>query len=153
MYTCSVYSITFSSQKTLFLCFSETKFSFSVLFWSGWGGLSNIFRSNLPNKLNKYFFSFFFLLHCVKCKVHLEDSEILFKFLSILWTYSYNLSNQLNYEVSAMLQTQALYIGYALLESQANQKKKLLSPSSPGKVKQYLSVCLSLILELDHCTF
>lgn len=55
-----------------------------------------------------------------------------------------------------MLQTQALYIGYALLESQTNQKKKqLLSPSSPGKVKQYVSVCLSvyLILELNHSTF
>ncbi|NWW83175.1 HEAT1 protein, partial [Climacteris rufus] len=74
-------------------------------------------------------------------KVHLKDSEILFKFLSILWTYSYNLSNHLNYEVSAMLQTQALYIGYALLESQTNQKKKqLLSPSSP--------VVISLLINL-----
>uniref|UniRef100_A0A8C3TZ96 HEAT repeat-containing protein 1 n=1 Tax=Catharus ustulatus TaxID=91951 RepID=A0A8C3TZ96_CATUS len=74
-------------------------------------------------------------------KVHLKDSEVLFKFLSILWTYSYNLSNQLNYEVSAMLQTQALYIGYALLESQTNQKKKkLLSPSSP--------VVISLLINL-----
>ncbi|NWZ97529.1 HEAT1 protein, partial [Nesospiza acunhae] len=74
-------------------------------------------------------------------KVHLEDSEVPLKFLSILWTYSYNLSNQLNYEVSAMLQTQALYIGYALLESQTNQKKKqLLSPSSP--------VVISLLINL-----
>ncbi|KFP32017.1 HEAT repeat-containing protein 1, partial [Colius striatus] len=74
-------------------------------------------------------------------KVHLEDSEVLFKFLSILWTYSYNLSNHLNYEVSAMLQTQALYIGYALLESQAHQKKKqLLLPSSP--------VVMSLLINL-----
>uniref|UniRef100_A0A8C3JFG8 HEAT repeat-containing protein 1 n=1 Tax=Calidris pygmaea TaxID=425635 RepID=A0A8C3JFG8_9CHAR len=74
-------------------------------------------------------------------KVHLKDSEILFKFLSILWTHSYNLSNHLNYEVSAMLQTQALYIGYALLESQTYQKKKqLLSPSSP--------VVISLLINL-----
>ncbi|KAM6279972.1 HEAT repeat-containing protein 1 [Porphyrio hochstetteri] len=74
-------------------------------------------------------------------KVHLKDSEILFKFLSILWTYSYNLSNHLNYEVNAMLQTQALYIGYALLESQTYQKKKqLLSPSSP--------VVISLLVNL-----
>lgn len=88
------------------------------------------------------FFSFFFF---VKFKVHLKDSEVLFKFLSILWTYSYNLSNHLNYEVNAMLQTQALYIGYALLESQTCQKKKqLISPSSPGKVKQYLSYILRL---------
>ncbi|NXL34072.1 HEAT1 protein, partial [Glaucidium brasilianum] len=74
-------------------------------------------------------------------KVHLKDSESLFKFLSILWTYSYNLSNHLNYEVSAMLQTQALYIGYALLESQTCQKKKqLLLPSSP--------VVISLLINL-----
>ncbi|XP_069708455.1 HEAT repeat-containing protein 1 isoform X2 [Phaenicophaeus curvirostris] len=74
-------------------------------------------------------------------KVHLKDSEYFFKFLSILWTYSYNLSNHLNYEVSAMLQTQALYIGYALLESQTYQKKKqLLSPSSP--------VVISLLINL-----
>nr|XP_009486339.1 PREDICTED: HEAT repeat-containing protein 1 [Pelecanus crispus] len=74
-------------------------------------------------------------------KVHLKDSEVLFKFLSILWTYSYNLSNQLNYEVNAMLQTHALYIGYALLESQTYQKKKqLLSPSSP--------VVISLLINL-----
>ncbi|NXP79390.1 HEAT1 protein, partial [Ramphastos sulfuratus] len=74
-------------------------------------------------------------------KVHLKDSEVLFKFLSILWTYSYNLSNHLNYEVSAMLQTQALYIGCALLESQTYQKKKqLLLPSSP--------VAISLLINL-----
>ncbi|KFO77095.1 HEAT repeat-containing protein 1 [Cuculus canorus] len=74
-------------------------------------------------------------------KVHLKDSEYFFTFLSILWTYSYNLSNHLNYEVSATLQTQALYIGYALLESQAYQKKKqLLSPSSP--------VVISLLINL-----
>ncbi|CAN8203833.1 unnamed protein product [Coccothraustes coccothraustes] len=74
-------------------------------------------------------------------KVHLKESDVLFKFLSVLWTYSYNLSNQLNYEVSAMLQTQALYIGYALLESQTNQKKKyLLLPSSP--------VVISLLINL-----
>ncbi|XP_075352080.1 HEAT repeat-containing protein 1 isoform X1 [Mycteria americana] len=74
-------------------------------------------------------------------KVHLKDSEVLFKFLSILWTYSYNLSNHLNCEVNAMLQTQALYIGYALLESQTYQKKKqLLSPSSP--------VVISLLINL-----
>ncbi|KFQ56778.1 HEAT repeat-containing protein 1, partial [Nestor notabilis] len=74
-------------------------------------------------------------------RVHLKDSEVLFKFLSILWTYSYNLSNQLNCAVSAMLQTQALYIGYTLLESQTCQKKKqLLLPSSP--------VVISLLINL-----
>ncbi|NXL89938.1 HEAT1 protein, partial [Alectura lathami] len=74
-------------------------------------------------------------------KVHLKDSEILFKFLSMLWTYSFNLSNHLNYEVNAMLQTRALYIGYAVLASQTYQKKKqLLAPSSP--------VVISLLINL-----
>uniref|UniRef100_A0A8B9EJH9 HEAT repeat-containing protein 1 n=1 Tax=Anser cygnoides TaxID=8845 RepID=A0A8B9EJH9_ANSCY len=75
---------------------------------------------------------FFFFSLLFTCKVHVKDSEVLFKFLSILWTYSFNLSNHLNYEVNAMLQTRALYIGYAVLVSQTYQKKKqLLSPSSP----------------------
>nr|XP_032630936.1 HEAT repeat-containing protein 1 [Chelonoidis abingdonii] len=74
-------------------------------------------------------------------KVHLEDSEDLFKFLSVLWTYNYNLSNQLNYTVNAMLQTQALYIGCAILTSQAAQKmKQLVSASSP--------VVISLLINL-----
>nr|XP_025964728.1 HEAT repeat-containing protein 1 [Dromaius novaehollandiae] len=74
-------------------------------------------------------------------KVHLEDSEVLFKFLSMLWTYNYNLSNQLTYEVNAMLQTRALYIGSALLVLQTYQKKKqLLSLSSP--------VVISLLINL-----
>ncbi|CAM5101904.1 unnamed protein product [Eretmochelys imbricata] len=74
-------------------------------------------------------------------KVHLEDSEDLFKFLSVLWTYNYNLSNQLNYTVNAMLQTRALYIGCAMLTSQAAQKKKqLVSASSP--------VVISLLINL-----
>lgn len=150
VYTCSIYSVTFSSQKILFHCFSETKLSFGVLLWSGWGGLSNVFSKSLPNKLNKCFF-LFLISHCVVLKVHLKDSEVLFKFLSILWTYSYNLSNQLNYEVSAMLQTQALYIGYALLESQTNQKKKkLVSPSSPGKVKHSIYLSVYLCLSVSH---
>ncbi|XP_051470250.1 HEAT repeat-containing protein 1 isoform X2 [Apus apus] len=75
-------------------------------------------------------------------KVHLEDSETLFKFLSVLWTYSYNLSNHLNYEINAMLQTQALYIGYALLESLTHQKKKqLLLPSSPVVISLLVNLC------------
>ncbi|XP_009462141.1 PREDICTED: HEAT repeat-containing protein 1 [Nipponia nippon] len=75
-------------------------------------------------------------------KVHLKDSEVLFQFLSILWTYNYNLSNHLNYEVNAMLQTQALYIGYALLESQTYQiKKQLLLPSSPVVISLLINLC------------
>ncbi|XP_075452512.1 HEAT repeat-containing protein 1 [Ascaphus truei] len=65
-------------------------------------------------------------------KEHLKDPMNLFSFLSVLWTYSCNLSNPLGCTVNAMLQTRALYIGHTLLASQALQKKKqLASASSP----------------------
>uniref|UniRef100_A0A4X2KD30 HEAT repeat-containing protein 1 n=1 Tax=Vombatus ursinus TaxID=29139 RepID=A0A4X2KD30_VOMUR len=65
-------------------------------------------------------------------KVHLEDVFELFKFFSLLWTYNCSLSNPLNYTVKTILQTQALYIGRAMLSSQTIQKKKYLaSTSSP----------------------
>ncbi|XP_044532879.1 HEAT repeat-containing protein 1 [Gracilinanus agilis] len=65
-------------------------------------------------------------------KVHLEDVFELFKFFSLLWTYNYSISNPLNYTVKTVLQTQALYIGRAMLSGQDAQKKKYLaSTSSP----------------------
>ncbi|XP_008057279.1 HEAT repeat-containing protein 1 [Carlito syrichta] len=65
-------------------------------------------------------------------KVHLEDIFQLFKFFSVLWTYGSSLSNPLSYSVKAVLQTQALYVGYAMLSSQKTQcKHQLASMSSP----------------------
>ncbi|XP_058398947.1 HEAT repeat-containing protein 1 isoform X3 [Diceros bicornis minor] len=65
-------------------------------------------------------------------KVHLEDVFQLFKFFSVLWTYGSSLSNPLNCSVGTVLQTQALYIGCAMLSSQKAQcKHKLASISSP----------------------
>ncbi|XP_053156079.1 HEAT repeat-containing protein 1 [Hemicordylus capensis] len=74
-------------------------------------------------------------------EVHLKEPENQFKFLSVLWTYNCNLSNQLNIVVDAILQTQALYIGCAMLASQTLQKKKqLVSAASP--------VTISLLINL-----
>nr|XP_008527120.1 PREDICTED: HEAT repeat-containing protein 1 [Equus przewalskii] len=65
-------------------------------------------------------------------KVHLEDVFQLFRFFSVLWTYGSSLSNPLNYSVETVLQTQALYIGCAMLSSQkAQYKHKLASIASP----------------------
>uniref|UniRef100_H0X3V5 HEAT repeat-containing protein 1 n=2 Tax=Otolemur garnettii TaxID=30611 RepID=H0X3V5_OTOGA len=65
-------------------------------------------------------------------KVHLEDVFELFKFFSVLWTYGSSLSNPLNYSVKSALQTQALYVGCAVLSSQKTQcKHQLASLSSP----------------------
>ncbi|KAG8516602.1 HEAT repeat-containing protein 1, partial [Galemys pyrenaicus] len=65
-------------------------------------------------------------------QVHLGDVFQLFKFFSVLWTYGSSLSNPLNCCVKTVLQTQALYIGCAMLSSQKAQcKHQLASTSSP----------------------
>uniref|UniRef100_A0A8C0LR43 HEAT repeat-containing protein 1 n=1 Tax=Canis lupus dingo TaxID=286419 RepID=A0A8C0LR43_CANLU len=62
----------------------------------------------------------------------LEDVFQLFKFFSVLWTYGSSLSNPLNCSVKTALQTQALYIGCAMLSAQKVQNKhQLASLSSP----------------------
>ncbi|XP_053315982.1 HEAT repeat-containing protein 1 [Spea bombifrons] len=71
---------------------------------------------------------------------HLKDHMELFRFLSVLWTYSCNLSKPLDCTVNALLQTRALYIGHTLLASQAEIKKRLASPTSP--------VVVSLLINL-----
>uniref|UniRef100_A0A670I683 HEAT repeat-containing protein 1 n=1 Tax=Podarcis muralis TaxID=64176 RepID=A0A670I683_PODMU len=65
-------------------------------------------------------------------EVHLKNPDHEFRFLSVLWTYSYNLSNQLNVVMDAVQQTRALYIGHAMLASQSVQRKRqLTSADSP----------------------
>uniref|UniRef100_A0A6J0T712 HEAT repeat-containing protein 1 n=1 Tax=Pogona vitticeps TaxID=103695 RepID=A0A6J0T712_9SAUR len=65
-------------------------------------------------------------------EVHLKEPESQFKFLSVLWTYSFSISNQMDFVVDAVLQTRSLYIGCAMLASQTVQtKKKLAAPTSP----------------------
>ncbi|KAM6218768.1 HEAT repeat-containing protein 1 isoform 2-T2 [Rhynchocyon petersi] len=74
-------------------------------------------------------------------KVHLAEVLQLFKFLSVLWTYSSSLVNPLKCSIKAMLQTQALYIGCTMLSSQkAKEKHQLVSGSSP--------VVISLLINL-----
>ncbi|CAI5770584.1 repeat-containing 1 [Podarcis lilfordi] len=63
-------------------------------------------------------------------QVHLKSPEHEFRFLSVLWTYSYNLSNQLNVVMDAVQQTRALYIGHAMLASQSVQRKRQLTPAN-----------------------
>ena len=85
-------------------------------------------------------------------QVHLEDVFHLFKFFSVLWTYGSSLSNPLNYRVTAALQTQALYVGCALLSSQKAQCKHLLaSPSSPGTASSLVLFCHDQLVMLSLC--
>lgn len=59
---------------------------------------------------------------------------MLFKFLCLLWGYGSNHGDQLDVKVSAVLQTQALYVGGALLRNQSEDVlQELAAPSSPGK--------------------
>ncbi|XP_066552649.1 HEAT repeat-containing protein 1 [Amia ocellicauda] len=75
-------------------------------------------------------------------QMHFRDPRELFKFLSLLWGYSANLSDQLGCRVSAVLQTQALYMGRALLAAQPRDiVKQLASASSPVPVS--LLVCVN----------
>ncbi|OWK08012.1 HEATR1 [Cervus elaphus hippelaphus] len=67
--------------------------------------------------------------------------KLFIKFFSVLWTYGSSLSNPLNCRVTAALQTQALYVGCALLSPQKGQwKHQLASASSP--------VVISLLINL-----
>ncbi|KAJ8404760.1 hypothetical protein AAFF_G00331470 [Aldrovandia affinis] len=75
-------------------------------------------------------------------QVHLGDPSELFKFLSLLWGYSGNLVDQLDCRVSAVLQTQALYVGRALLSAHTAKTLSMLASNSSPVVPSLL-VCLS----------
>lgn len=75
-------------------------------------------------------------------QVHLSDPLELFKFLSLLWGYNSNHGDQLDVRVSALLQTQVLYVGRALLGTlPGTTLAQLASASSP--VILSLLACLS----------
>ncbi|KAK2499157.1 hypothetical protein MC885_011626 [Smutsia gigantea] len=78
-------------------------------------------------------------------KVHLEDVFQLFKFFSVLWTYSSSLSNPLNCNVKTVLQTQALYIGCAMLSAQKAQYKHQLASLSSPEVRRAAIHCLQAL--------
>ncbi|KAL7869934.1 hypothetical protein AOLI_G00139220 [Acnodon oligacanthus] len=73
---------------------------------------------------------------------HLSEPEHLFKFLSLLWCYSNNLSNQLEVRVSALLQTRALYVAKALLTT-VPAKTLILLASASSPVVPSLLACLT----------
>uniref|UniRef100_A0A8C9SM77 HEAT repeat-containing protein 1 n=1 Tax=Scleropages formosus TaxID=113540 RepID=A0A8C9SM77_SCLFO len=74
-------------------------------------------------------------------QVHLSELPELFGFLSLLWGYGWSQSDQLDHRVGAVLQTQALYVGRALLSSQNGKNLKLLT-SATSPVVPSLLMCL-----------
>lgn len=80
-----------------------------------------------------WIYCFIFYVLDVDSQVHLSEPDHLFKFLSLLWGYSNNLSDQLELRMTAVLQTQALYVGKVLLPALPVKKLNILaSPSSSG---------------------
>ncbi|XP_071318828.1 HEAT repeat-containing protein 1 isoform X2 [Trachinotus anak] len=75
-------------------------------------------------------------------QVHLPEPATLFRFLCVLWGYSSNHGDQLDVKVGAVLQTQALYMGRAVLSVQpAATLQELAARDSP--VVPSLLCCLS----------
>lgn len=71
-------------------------------------------------------------------QVHLREPAMLFRFLCVLWGYGSNHGDQLDVKVGAVLQTQALYMGRALLSVQpAATLAELAAANSPGKKNKY----------------
>lgn len=75
-------------------------------------------------------------------QVHLSDPEHLFRFLALLWCHGNNLGDQLEFRVTALLQTQALYVGKALLAALPVKTLNMLTSSSSPVVPSLLA-CLS----------
>ncbi|XP_023254199.1 HEAT repeat-containing protein 1-like, partial [Seriola lalandi dorsalis] len=75
-------------------------------------------------------------------QVHLREPAMLFRFLCMLWGYGSNHGDQLDMKVGAVLQTQALYMGRALLSVQPTATlEELAGANSP--VVPSLLCCLS----------
>ncbi|RVE59903.1 hypothetical protein OJAV_G00193470 [Oryzias javanicus] len=75
-------------------------------------------------------------------QVHFRGTDVLFRFLSMLWGYNKNLGDQLDMKVDAVLQIQALYMGGVLLSTQpAAVLEELTSVDSP--VVPSLLCCLT----------
>lgn len=67
-------------------------------------------------------------------QVHLAEPLMLFRFLCVLWGHSSNRDNQLDVDIDAILQTQALSMGEALLAKQPTAVlEELAAAYSPGE--------------------
>lgn len=74
-------------------------------------------------------------------QIHLPEPLMLFSFLCVLWGYGSNHSNQLDIKVGAVLQTQALYVGGALLSIQSTATLGMLA-AADSPVFPSLLCCL-----------
>lgn len=87
-------------------------------------------------------------------QVHLPEPLMLFRFLCVLWGHSSNHDNQLDVHIDAVLQTQALSMGGALLAKQPNGiLEELAAADSPGEnplrrilLKEHVSTTCSFIM-------
>ncbi|XP_008297346.1 HEAT repeat-containing protein 1 [Stegastes partitus] len=81
-------------------------------------------------------------------QVHLGEPAALFRFLSVLWGYGSNHGDQLDVKVGVVLQTQALYVGGALLGNQPDATLEQLAAADSPVVPSLLCCLLSPVREV-----
>uniref|UniRef100_UPI0037E97E07 HEAT repeat-containing protein 1 n=1 Tax=Semicossyphus pulcher TaxID=241346 RepID=UPI0037E97E07 len=81
-------------------------------------------------------------------QVHLPEPQVLFRFLCMLWGYSGNHGDQLDLKVGAVLQTQALYVGGALLSVQSAATLQELTAGDSPLVPSLLCCLTSPVREV-----
>ncbi|KAM3860028.1 HEAT repeat-containing protein 1 [Diretmus argenteus] len=81
-------------------------------------------------------------------QVHLREPAALFKFLCVLWGYGSNQGDQLDGKVDAILQTQALYVGKALLSTQPAAMLVALAATTSAVVPSLLACLNSPVREV-----
>uniref|UniRef100_A0A671WLT3 HEAT repeat-containing protein 1 n=1 Tax=Sparus aurata TaxID=8175 RepID=A0A671WLT3_SPAAU len=81
-------------------------------------------------------------------QVHLSEPLMLFRFLCVLWGYSSNHGDQLDVKVGAVLQTQALYMGRALLSAQSAATLEQLAAADSPVVPSLLCCLTSPVREV-----
>ncbi|XP_056286463.1 HEAT repeat-containing protein 1 [Pseudoliparis swirei] len=81
-------------------------------------------------------------------KVHLCEPPMLFRFLCLLWGYGSNHGDQLDVKVGAVLQTQALYVGGALLSAQSAAALQQLAAADSPVVPSLLCCLTSPVREV-----
>ncbi|KAM9838096.1 HEAT repeat-containing protein 1 [Aulostomus maculatus] len=81
-------------------------------------------------------------------QVHLREPSTLFRFLCVLWGYSSNHGDQLDVQVGAVLQTQALCMGGALLSTQPTTTLAELAAADSPVVPSLLGCLTSPVREV-----
>ncbi|XP_069543811.1 HEAT repeat-containing protein 1 [Brachyistius frenatus] len=81
-------------------------------------------------------------------QVHLREPAMLFRFLCVMWGYGGNQGDQLDVKVGAVLQTQTLYMGRALLSAQTSSTLDELAAADSPVIPSLLCCLTSPVREV-----